>query len=181
MYGYNTPLGAFPLLCFWLTVWSCEVLTRQNQSVSNAFYVYMSSRLSPYRAFSIAKFSIQPCQYIMHWHRVRRCKCNTLFWNSKESIILFKIIGVIIPNRSLEKVSCHFLMTDLGLCRQHCNANKWDGLRENDPHRASTASNALPAVRQCAWFSGCLKKQKDSTPRTIHPSICAQALSLQQG
>ena len=111
VHGYNTPLGAFPLLCFWLTVWSCEVLTRQNQSVSNAFYVYMSSRLSPYRAFSIAKFSIQPCQYILHWHRVRRCKCNTLFWNSKESIILFKIIGVIIPNRSLEKVSCHFLMT----------------------------------------------------------------------
>ena len=25
-----------------------------------------TARLSPYRAFSIAKFSIQPCQYILH-------------------------------------------------------------------------------------------------------------------
>ena len=26
-------IGAFPLLCSWQEVWSCEVLTRQNQSV----------------------------------------------------------------------------------------------------------------------------------------------------
>ena len=36
---YNTPCRAFPLLCSWHSVWSCEVLTRQNQSVQLRLYL----------------------------------------------------------------------------------------------------------------------------------------------
>ena len=36
---YNTPCRASPLLCSWHSVWSCEVLTRQNQSVQLRLYL----------------------------------------------------------------------------------------------------------------------------------------------
>ena len=39
---YNTPCRASPLLCSWHSVWSCEVLTRQNQSVQLRLNMYMS-------------------------------------------------------------------------------------------------------------------------------------------
>ena len=41
---YNTPCRASPLLCSWHSVWSCEVLTRQNQSVQLRLNMYMSPR-----------------------------------------------------------------------------------------------------------------------------------------
>ena len=41
---YNTPCRASPLLGSWHSVWSCEVLTRQNQSVQLRLNMYMSPR-----------------------------------------------------------------------------------------------------------------------------------------
>ena len=47
-----TPHRASPLLCFWQTVWSCEVLTRQNQSVQlRLLCIYAHPCFSPCRGF----------------------------------------------------------------------------------------------------------------------------------
>ena len=86
---YNTPCRASPLLCSWHSVWSCEVLTRQNQSVQLRLNMYM---LPWPPAFLWAFSKGYDCKDSDNFDKLYQ-KMEIFFMNAKLFRFLFVFVG----------------------------------------------------------------------------------------